>query len=102
MPKYPFSFSSHVEMMTHRLTHLHELALETGKPVIVYDPHGDFTTILDDGSIPYSSMSQEDVEKHRLNYENMSPGLKIVLGTAAGAFFRDWSKDLACKPSSHP
>lgn len=78
------------------LAGLSEASHTMGKPVFVHDSDGEYKALLDAGSIPYSSVNQDDLDQVRPNFENMSPGIKLILASAAGSFFRN-HMDITCK-----
>jgi hypothetical protein len=95
---FEFTTTSRTEQEILRLTRLSESSLAIGKPVFVHDSGGEYKALLDAGSIPYSSVNQDDLDQVRPNFENMSPGIKLILASAAGSFFREFTQDLTCKP----
>lgn len=95
---FEFTTSSRTEQEILRLARLSESSLAIGKPVLIHDSDGEYKALLDAGSIPYSNVTRDDLDQVRPNFENMSPGIKLILASAAGSFFRHYAKDLACKP----
>lgn len=95
---FEFTTTSRTEQEILRLARLSESSLAIGKPVLIHDSDGEYKALLDAGSIPYSRVTPDDLGQIRPNFENMSPGIKLILGSAAGSFSRHYAKDLTCKP----